>query len=149
VRQERTIFRSTHLVATLLLCTLACSAAKAAPPATPAGDGAQASVRAVSLRARAVTTTALTVASATTGIGSGVTLLATVDGKSQGAPAGSVTFTVGGKRVGQAAVTNGSATLTVEALPAGLSSLAASYEGDTNFLPSQSAPVRFFNDDQD
>ena len=74
--------------------------------------------------------------------------MATVDGKSQATPAGSVVFIVQGKRIGEAAVSNGSASLTLGELPTGLSSLAAAYEGDTNFLPSQSATVRFYNDDK-
>ncbi|MFN2974256.1 Ig-like domain-containing protein [Terriglobus aquaticus] len=114
-------------------------------PAKPAENAAGS--HAMSVGTRATTTTALTVASSESGSSSGVTLLATVDGKSHATPAGSVVFTIGGKRIGQAAVANGSATLTLDTLPAGLSSLAAAYEGDSNFLPSQSAPVRFYNDD--
>ncbi len=58
-------------------------------------------------------------------------------------------FTAQGKRIGEAAVANGSASLTVSELPTGLSSLGASYKGDGNFRPSKSATVRFYNDEQE
>ena len=136
-------------VAVLAPCMFVACAAGAEPPAAaPAAPGGTVA-RSAGLHVRATSTTALTVASATTGNGSAVTLVATVDGRSNVVPGGSVEFTVHGKRIGEAPVANGSASMTVGALPAGLSSLSASYKGDDNFLPSTSATVRFYNDAQD
>ena len=147
-----TIFRSTPLlgfVPALLAGALLMSNAQAAAPASAAAASAAPAVHAASLHARATSTTALTVASAAGANGSGVLLLATVGGESRTVSGGSVVFTAQGKRIGEATVTNGSASLTVPALPAGLSTLSASYKGDDDFLPSKSATVRFYQDDQD
>ena len=75
--------------------------------------------------------------------------MATVDTASGALPGGSVVFTAEGKRIGEVPVSKGAASLTVTALPAGLSTLSASFQGDANLLPSTSATVRFYNDDQD
>ena len=135
-----------YSIAPLVACALLFSCARAEPPAAP---GAVASTRTTALHTRTTSTIALTVASAANGKENAVLLLATVDGKPGATPGGSVVFTIQGKPVGEAAVANGSASLTVGALPAGLSSLAASYKGDGNFLPSKSATVRFDNDDRE
>ncbi|WP_419805116.1 Ig-like domain-containing protein [Terriglobus sp.] len=140
-RSSRLLSSMAALAASVLL---ACGV-HAAPPASP---NTPAATHSAALRFRAASTIALTVASAASADGSSVTLLATVDGKSGATPGGTVIFTEHGKRIGEAPVANGSASLTVSALPEGLSSLSASYRGDGNFRPSKSATVRFYNDDQ-
>lgn len=144
-RNRQIVLSALPLIALLFLS----AAAKAESPAARAAAGGQGSVRAANLHQRAVSTTALTVASAEGSNGGGVTLLATVDGPAGATPHGSVVFTAGGKRIGEAAIAHGSAALTVPALPAGTIGLAASYQGDGNFLPSRSITIRFYKDEQD
>lgn len=67
-----------------------------------------------------------------------VTFTATVTGSN---PTGSVTFSDGSTFLGQAAVTGGSATLTVPSLSAGNHSITVSYAGDSYNLASTSKPL--------
>ena len=96
---------------------------------------------------RLTSSVALTVVSAAGDNVSELTLLATVGGHFGPAPQGYVEFTLQGKPIGEAHIAHGTATLTVAALPLGTSSLAATYKGDGNFLPSKSATVRFYKDE--
>jgi hypothetical protein len=72
--------------------------------------------------------------------GGSLQLTAQVTPQFSGSPTGTMTFSVGNTQLGQAAVTNGTATLTTTALSAiGTSSLTANYGGDMNFASSNSA----------
>ncbi len=89
------------------------------------------------------TATVLTTSSATPTYGQSVTLSATVSPASGSTvPAGTVTFTdsVSGQ-LGQATLVNGVAALATAALPAGSSTVVASYAGGGAFNPSSSAAV--------
>jgi len=55
-----------------------------------------------------------------------------------GQPTGSVTFLVNGQAVGTSALANGQATLTVNSLPVGNTSIQAVYSGDANYQGSTS-----------
>jgi hypothetical protein len=71
--------------------------------------------------------------------GGSLQLTAQVTPQFSGSPSGTVTFSAGNTQLGQAAVTNGTATLTTTALSAiGTFSLTANYSGDTNFASSNS-----------
>ncbi len=93
---------------------------------------------------QSATTSTLTSSANPSVNGQKVTLTATVAATSPGAgtPAGTVTFKNGATTLGTANL-NGSAqaTFTTAALPAGAQSLTATFEGDTNFVSSTSAPL--------
>jgi hypothetical protein len=73
--------------------------------------------------------------------GQQVTFTSTVTSTS-GTPTGTVTFLDGATKLGTAvALANGSASLTSGALAAGSHSIVASYSGDNNFLPGNSAAL--------
>jgi hypothetical protein len=77
---------------------------------------------------------------ASTTFGAGVTLTAAVTGPAEAAvPTGTVTFKTGSTTLGTGTVTGGVATLTTAALPVGLDSLTATYDGDTNYKVAPSA----------
>lgn len=132
---------------TLTLPLLVSVGIVAEPAATAPALNSPAAVRAVALHTRATSTVALTVASADDGAASEVTLVATVNGQPGGITGGSVVFTSGGKRIGEAAVSHGEASLTLPALPKGFSTLSAMYVGDGSYLPSKSETVRFYQGD--
>jgi hypothetical protein len=88
---------------------------------------------------QASTTTKLSTNLISIAPGGSLQLTAQVTPQFSGSPTGTVTFSVGNTQLGQAAVTNGTATLTTTALSAiGTSSLTANYGGDTNFASSNS-----------
>ena len=86
----------------------------------------------------APTTTALTASTGSAQYGDPVTLTATV---APSGATGTVLFMNGSTVLGTGTVTNGVATLTISSLPAGSYTITATYEGDTNYGASTSAPV--------
>jgi hypothetical protein len=91
------------------------------------------------------TTLALTVSPTTSAYGQSVTLtanLAPFTAQDHSA-SGLVTFMSGTTNLGTGAVTNGVASLTTTALPAGYDNLRAVYPGDTNFVTSSSNVISF------
>ncbi|HXP08168.1 MAG TPA: Ig-like domain repeat protein [Acidobacteriaceae bacterium] len=86
----------------------------------------------------APTTTALTASTASAQYGDPVTLTATV---APSGATGTVLFMNGSTVLGTGTVTNGVATLTISSLPAGSYTITSTYEGDTNYSASTSAPV--------
>ncbi len=68
-----------------------------------------------------------------------VTLTANITSPATGTPTGTVTWLDRGVSLGNSALSNGTATLTTSALAAGVHSITAIYQGDSNFLPSASA----------
>ena len=72
--------------------------------------------------------------------GGSITLTATVIGPNQ-TPTGKIDYYNGTTLLGSAQLSNGSATLSTTALPAGTDSLSASYSGDATFAGSTSAAV--------
>jgi hypothetical protein len=88
---------------------------------------------------QASTTTKLSTNQISITPGGSLQLTAQVTPQFSGSPTGTMTFSVGNTQLGQAAVTNGTATLTTTALSViGTSSLTANYGGDTNFASSNS-----------
>jgi hypothetical protein len=90
------------------------------------------------------TTTSLGSAPATSIYGQPIALTATVNSTSTsapGTPSGSVTFFNNGVLLGTSAVNAGQALLNISSLPAGADSIVAQYSGDSNFAPSNSAPL--------
>lgn len=73
--------------------------------------------------------------------GQQVTFTATVTSTS-GIPTGSVTFTDGSATLGSATLVNGVGSLSTSALLVGTHSISASYGGDANHLPSNSAGLK-------
>lgn len=73
--------------------------------------------------------------------GENVTLTATVT-SSSGTPTGTVTFTEDGAPLGSATLSGGSATLTTSLINAGTHLIAASYGGDGDHSPSNSAAIQ-------
>lgn len=88
--------------------------------------------------AAAPTTTTLTASTVSAQYGDPVTLTATVTPNDA---TGTVLFMSGSIVIGNAAVTNGVATLTIASLPGGTYTLAAFYQGDANYSASTSRPV--------
>jgi len=86
------------------------------------------------------TETAIQSSSPTAVFGSILTFTATVSSAS-GTPTGTVTFMSGATALGTVPLSNGSAVYTANALPAGTTSIIASYSGDLNFSRSQSAAL--------
>lgn len=70
-----------------------------------------------------------------------ITLTATIAHVGPGTPTGPVTFSDGSNPLGTVPLVGNQATLTILALSIGTHSLSALYAGDSNFLPSTSAPI--------
>ncbi len=87
------------------------------------------------------TSTGVSASPTSTVFGESVTLTATVtpDGTGSAAPTGSVTFFSGTTSLGSEPISNGVATLSTSALPAGTDAITAKYGGDTNYGSSTSA----------
>jgi sugar lactone lactonase YvrE len=106
--------------------------------ATYSGDATHSPAQSPALTltiAQAATLTSLLVANP-------ATLTATVVSSTSGVPTGSLTLLEATSPIGVATLSrSGDAVLSVPNLAPGLHSLIASYGGDTNFLPSRSAPV--------
>jgi len=73
--------------------------------------------------------------------GQTITFTATVSEKAPGTPTGSVTFASGTTILGSSTLNNGSAALTFDALPAGITAVTATYSGDSHFNSSASAAL--------
>jgi hypothetical protein len=93
-------------------------------------------VQAVDASTVAPSTTALTLSPGTISVGQSVTLSATVTGTN---PTGAVTFNEGTSALGTGLLVNGTATLGIDVLTVGSHDLIASYSGDVNNMPSDSA----------
>jgi sugar lactone lactonase YvrE len=89
------------------------------------------------------TSTAIVASAATAFYGHGVTFTATVSSNlpGNGMPTGMVTFSDGGKILGTATLSNGSAAFTEPANALGLRTITASYSGDANFASSATGTV--------
>jgi len=72
-------------------------------------------------------------------VGGVVTLMATVTGS--GTPTGDVTFFDGGTTLGTVTLSSGQATFTTSTLAVGAHSITATYNGDSQFVPSTSAAL--------
>ncbi len=97
-----------------------------------------ATVTVTALASSTVLTASLTQALA----GASVTLTATVTSTSGGTPTGTVNFVSGATALGSATLNAGGiATLTLASLPAGIDSITAAYQGDSNYAASTSAAV--------
>jgi hypothetical protein len=97
---------------------------------------------------RSSTTTALNGGPNPSVFGQAVIFTATVtaSGSGSGTPSGSVSFSDGGNSIGSAILDSaGKAAITVGSLAAGSHSLAVTYEGDSNFLPSTAAGLQTVN----
>ena len=86
------------------------------------------------------TTTALTSSPTSSLSGKSATFTATVS-SSTGVPTGSVTFTDGATNLGTIPLNQGVATLTTSNLSVASHSIVATYNGDSNYVKSQSTPV--------
>ena len=86
----------------------------------------------------ATTATALTVSPTSSNFGQTITLTAAVSSSSAGTPTGTIAFYYGVTSLGAATVSNGTASLTTNALGAGSDVLTAQYSGDNNFNTSTS-----------
>ena len=84
------------------------------------------------------TTTSLSSAPNPSVEGQAVTFTVTVTSSSSYMPTGKVTIKNGGKTLGSAKLTNGTAQLTRKNLPVGSLSITATYDGDTNLAKSTS-----------
>ncbi|MGA3080108.1 MAG: Ig-like domain repeat protein, partial [Terracidiphilus sp.] len=73
-------------------------------------------------------------------LGQSVTITATVVATLTGTPTGSVTFWNGSTNLGTSTLSGGVASITTSALPAGLLTLQASYNGATYFVTTNSPP---------
>ncbi len=90
----------------------------------------------------AATTTALSSLPDPSGFGQAVTLTATVTPLGSGIPTGTITFADGSTTLGTSALNrSGVATFSTAALAVGSHSVAAAYDGDSNFDGSASSPV--------
>lgn len=91
----------------------------------------------------ASTTTALTSSLNPATVGQTVSFSATVTPGcgSVGAPTGTVTFSDGSNVLGSGTLVSGQASFSTSALSAGSHSITATYNGDSNFNPSTSAPL--------
>ncbi len=88
----------------------------------------------------AATTTAVSTDTNPSTFGSPVTFTVTVT-SSAGTPTGTVTITEGPTSLGTATLVNGQAPITIATLPGGTHAITATYNGDTNFTASTSAPL--------
>jgi hypothetical protein len=91
---------------------------------------------------RQVTTTTLTSSPNPSAVNQSVLFTATVTTKFGGSPTGTVTFKSGTTTLGQGTVSKGQATLNYSFTSPGTNSIVATYSGDSNFLPSSSAPLK-------
>jgi hypothetical protein len=91
---------------------------------------------------RQVTTTTLTSSPNPSAVNQVVLFTATVTTQFGGSPTGTVTFKSGTTTLGQGTVSNGQATLNYAFTSPGTNPIVATYSGDSNFLPSSSAPLR-------
>jgi hypothetical protein len=91
---------------------------------------------------RQATTTSLTSSPNPSSVNQTVLFTATITTQFGGPPTGTVTFKSGTTTLGQAMVNNGQATLNYAFTSPGQNSIVADYSGDSNFLPSSSAPLR-------
>lgn len=112
---------------------------RAAFVGTPGNTGSTSAVTQVSITAANTTRTTLASSSASTVVGSPVTVTATIGGA--GTPGGTVTFFQGATNLGTAAVVAGQASLTLTTLPPGTASVTAVYSGDATHASSSAAPV--------
>jgi hypothetical protein len=103
-------------------------------------------VQQVGQSAQGATSTALTLSAGTVPVGGSVTLTAKVSAGTSAPPDGeTVTFEDVTKTpiaLGTGKLSNGTATFTSTAIPAGTYSVVASYPGDANFQPSTSTPAQ-------
>lgn len=106
------------------------------------GDGNFLNATSPTLRENVLYPSAVTMTSSAENVlvGTRVTLTANVS-SSYGTPTGSIAFADNGLLIGNAVVSNGSATLAVSSLAPGVHSIAATYDGDTDFAGSVSAVV--------
>jgi hypothetical protein len=88
------------------------------------------------------TTTTLTSSPNPSVVNQSVLLTATITNQIGGSPNGTVTFKSGSTTLGQGTVSNGQATLNYSFTSPGAVRIIASYSGDSNFLSSNSAPLR-------
>lgn len=86
------------------------------------------------------TTTTLAASANPIASGGAVTFTATV-GSPSGTPTGTVQFFDGGVSLGMASLSNGKATLTTSAIPAGTQYITAAYFGAAGFISSTSSPL--------
>jgi hypothetical protein len=90
------------------------------------------------------TTTTLSSSPNPSNFGQAVTFTATVTGQQgfyKGAPTGTVSFYDGTTNIGNSNLNSGMATLMTSTLAVGTHSMTATYNGDTNFVPSTSPPL--------
>jgi Bacterial Ig-like domain (group 3)/FG-GAP-like repeat/Abnormal spindle-like microcephaly-assoc'd, ASPM-SPD-2-Hydin len=91
------------------------------------------------------TTTSLSSSQNPSNFGQAVTFTATVTGQQgfyKGMPTGTVSFYDGTTNIGKSNLNSGTATLTTSTLAVGTHSMTATYNGDTNFAPSTSPPLK-------
>ncbi|MGA8493357.1 MAG: FG-GAP-like repeat-containing protein [Terriglobales bacterium] len=91
---------------------------------------------------RQTTSTTLTSSPNPSSVNQSVLFTATVSAQFGGAPTGTVTFKSGTTTLGQGTVSKGQATLNYSFTSPGTISVVASYSGNSNFLPSSSAPLK-------
>jgi len=91
---------------------------------------------------RQATTTTLTSNPNPSAVNQSVLFTATITTQFGGSPSGTVTFKAGTTALGQGTVSNGQATLNYSFTSPGTNSIVATYSGDSNFLPSSSAPLK-------
>ena len=87
------------------------------------------------------TSTAVTSSLNPSNQGQSVTFTATVTPQTTGIPTGTVTFSDGSTTLGQATLTNGTASYSTAALSSGSHSITASYSGDSSFTASVSTAL--------
>jgi hypothetical protein len=91
---------------------------------------------------RQPTTTTLASSPNPSAVNQSVLFTATIANQIGGSPTGTVTFKEASTSLGQGTVSNGQATLNHSFTSPGSNWIVAAYSGDSNFLPSSSAPLR-------
>jgi len=91
---------------------------------------------------RQPTTTTLASSPNPSAVDQSVLFTATIANQIGGSPTGTVTFKDASTDLGQGTVRNGQATLNYSFTSTGSNWIVAAYSGDSNFLPSNSAPLR-------
>ena len=132
----------TVVSATLITTTVPTGATTGPVTVVTPSSGTLTSNLPFTIPAGGTTTTTLNSAPNPSTFGQSVTFTATVTATNGGTPTGTVTFTADGTNVlGAITLSGSSAAVSTSALTAGTHSIVASYGGDSNYLPSTSAPL--------